>query len=64
MEAATIFTLARRHGIAAACVLGVTDVASPEGARRGTPQQIEEIGLRVGEIGYAGLKSRIEAPNI
>ena len=55
MEAATIFTLARRHGIAAACVLGVTDVATPEGARRGTPQQIEEIGLRVGEIGYAGL---------
>jgi uridine phosphorylase len=62
MEAATIFTLARRNGIAAACVLGVTDVAGPEGARRGSPQQIEQIGLHVGEIGYAGLKTRVDAP--
>ena len=62
MEAATIFTLAARHGIAAACVLGVTDLASPDGSQRATPQQIEEIGLRVGEIGYAGLKSRVDKP--
>ena len=32
MEAATVFQVAARRGVAAACVLGVTDVATDEGA--------------------------------
>jgi uridine phosphorylase len=58
METATIFALARRRGIAAASALGVTDVATAEGTLRATPEQIEEIGLRVGEAGYLSLESR------
>jgi DeoD family purine-nucleoside phosphorylase len=55
MEAATIFALAARRRVRAACVVGVTDVPAAAGARRASPGEIEEIGLRVGEAGYAGL---------
>lgn len=58
METATLFILSRRRGVAAACVLGVTDVAGPAGALRATPEQIEQIGLRVGEAGYAAVRTR------
>ena len=56
MEGATVLTVAARRGIAAACVLGVTDVPDGGGTtRRATPERIEEIGLRVGAAGYAAL---------
>jgi uridine phosphorylase len=55
MEAATILAVAARRGVEAACVLGVTDVPTVNGARRAEPEQIEEIGLRVGEAGYAAV---------
>jgi uridine phosphorylase len=56
MEAATIFTVARRRGILAACVLGVTDVPGPNGSiLRATPEDMDDIGLRVGNAGYAAL---------
>ena len=54
MEAATILQVAARHGVAAACVLGVTDVRD----RRMEPGAIEELGVRLGEAGYAALRSR------
>jgi uridine phosphorylase len=57
MEAATIFQVTARRGVAAACVLGVTDVASANGARRMSPDELEELGLRVGEAGYAAVRS-------
>ncbi len=57
METATLFAVARLRGVAAGCVVGVTDVASAGGARRATPEQIEQIGLLVGEAGYAALKA-------
>ena len=57
METATLFAVARLRGVAAACVVGVTDVPGAEGARRAGPEQIEEIGLRVGEAGYAALSA-------
>jgi uridine phosphorylase len=57
MEAATILQVAWRRGVQAACVLGVTDVPGPEGARRAGAEEIEAIGLRVGEAGYAALKT-------
>ena len=58
METATIFAVARRRGVSAACVLGVTDGVAAEGALRATREQIEEIGLQVGQAGYASLESR------
>ncbi len=54
MEAATILQVAARHGVPAACVLGVTDV---QGARM-KPDAIDELGVRVCEAGYAALRSR------
>jgi uridine phosphorylase len=52
MEAATILRIAARRGVEAACVLGVSDV----GGRRADGELLEEIGLRVGELGYAALE--------
>jgi uridine phosphorylase len=58
MEAATILQVAARRGVAAACVLGVSDVPAPDGPRRADAQQLDQIGLRVGEAGYAALTTR------
>ena len=73
MEAATILRVAARRGVAAACVVGVSDVAavaqatggargaamrSSNGARRMTQDELTELGLRVGEAGYAAVRSR------
>jgi uridine phosphorylase len=52
MEAATIFQIAARRGVEAACVLGVSDVPGLRADR----EQLEAIGLRVGELGYAALE--------
>jgi uridine phosphorylase len=57
MEAATVFQIAERRGVAAACVLGVSDMASTNGTRRMTQEELEELGLRVGEAGYAAVRS-------
>ena len=57
MEAATIFQIAARRGVAAACVLGVSDVASTNGARRMSQDELAELGLRIGEAGYAAVRS-------
>ena len=58
MEAATLFRLAEIRGVAAACVLGVSDVPGADGAVRAGPEQIEEIGLAVGRAGYEALRTR------
>jgi uridine phosphorylase len=55
MEAATILQVAVRRGVAAACVLAVSDVPGANGASRVDPERFEQIGLRVGEAGYAAL---------
>jgi uridine phosphorylase len=72
MEAATIFQIAARRGVAAACVLGVSDVvavaqaaggargaAMPfwNGARRMGQEELAELGVRIGEAGYAAVRS-------
>ena len=57
MEAATILQVAARHGVSAACVLGVSDVPSSNGAHRMSPDELEQLGVRVGEAGYAALRS-------
>jgi uridine phosphorylase len=56
MEAATIFLVAARRGVEAAWVLGVSDVVGEERGLRAEPEQLEAIGLRVGEVGYAAVE--------
>jgi purine-nucleoside phosphorylase len=58
MEAATILQVAARSGVAAACVLGVSDVAGDNGARRMSEEELVELGARIGEAGYAAVRSR------
>jgi uridine phosphorylase len=58
MEAATIFLVAALRGVEAACVLGVSDVVGDERGLRAEPEQLEAIGLRVGEVGYAAVQLR------
>jgi uridine phosphorylase len=57
MEAATIFQIAACRGVSAACVLGVSDVPSSNGSRRMGQDELEQLGVRVGEAGYAALRS-------
>jgi uridine phosphorylase len=52
MEAAAILQVAARRGVEAACVMGVT---AAHGSGPANPQQIEEIGLLLGRVGYAAL---------
>jgi uridine phosphorylase len=56
MEAAAIFKVAERRGVAAACVLGVSDVPGSNGARRVSTDELEAIGLRLGSAGYTALE--------
>jgi purine-nucleoside phosphorylase len=56
MESATLFQVALRHEVQAGCVLGVTYVPASGGAQRALPEQIEEVGLRLGAAGYAALR--------
>jgi uridine phosphorylase len=58
MEAATLFQVAARRGVAAACVLGVTDSPSSNGTRRMSADELHELGVRIGELGYAAVRSR------
>jgi uridine phosphorylase len=58
MEAATLFQIAARRGVSAACVLGVSDVPGTNGSRRMSQDDLETLGVRVGEAGYAALRSR------
>jgi DeoD family purine-nucleoside phosphorylase len=54
MEAAALFLVAARRGVSAACVVGVSDVAGA----RASAEQMEALGLRLGEVGYAAVESR------
>jgi uridine phosphorylase len=56
METATILQVAARRDVAAACVLGVSDVAGADGARRMADDEIAALGVRVGEAGYAAVR--------
>jgi purine-nucleoside phosphorylase len=58
METAAILRVADRHGVEAACVLGVAGVHDDEGRRRASAEQLQAIGLRVGEAGFAALEGR------
>ena len=57
MEAATILQVAALRGVAAACVLGVSDVQGSNGARRMSQEELAELGVRIGAAGYAAVRS-------
>jgi uridine phosphorylase len=57
MEAAAVLSVAARRGAAAACVLGVSDVPGPDGSRRLSDDELEELGLRLGRAGYAAVRN-------
>jgi uridine phosphorylase len=56
MEAAALFQLARLHGSAAGCVLGVTDLLRADDSRtRIGADELAALGVRLGEVGAAAL---------
>jgi uridine phosphorylase len=57
METAAILSVARRHGVAGACVLGVARRARPNGATRLDREELDALGLRLGETGWAAFRS-------
>jgi uridine phosphorylase len=56
MEAATVLQLGRRLGVAAACVLGVSDELAGGQRRRMDAEGLEALGLEVGRAGAAALR--------
>jgi DeoD family purine-nucleoside phosphorylase len=55
MEAATIFQVAARHGVAAACVCGVSDELAGDERRRIDQDGLERLGEAVGRAGAAAV---------
>jgi uridine phosphorylase len=56
MEAATLLAIAERRGVAAAVVLGVTDLLATGERERIAPGELESIGLALGEAGWEALR--------
>jgi uridine phosphorylase len=54
MEAATLFALAARRGVAAACLLGVSDLVGPP-RERIDDEGLAAVALRLGEVAAAAL---------
>ena len=57
METAAILRVAELHGVRAACILGVTDELT-EGRTRIGDQELEALGVRLGEVALAALRTR------
>jgi uridine phosphorylase len=55
MEAATLFRLAERRGVAAGCVLGVSDELASGGRERLDDEALERLGEAVGRAGASAL---------
>lgn len=55
MEAAALLAIARRRGVAAAVLLGVTDLLASGARERIAPEGVEPLGLALGEAGWATL---------
>jgi uridine phosphorylase len=58
LETAAVLGVAARHGVPAAAVLGVARRADLNGAGSLDGEQLEALGLRLGDAGYAALRSR------
>jgi DeoD family purine-nucleoside phosphorylase len=57
MEAATLFAVGARRGIAVGCVLAVTDLLSGGSRERISDEALVEAGERVGQAGAAALRA-------
>lgn len=55
MEAAALLAIAERRGVAAAVVLGVTDLLAAGERERIHRDEVERLGLALGEAGWAAL---------
>ena len=55
MEAAALFQIAERRGVAAACVLGVSDELAGGGRHRLDEEALERLGEAVGRAGASAL---------
>lgn len=63
MEAAAVFAAARRRGIRAACLLGVSDLTALAGGPRRVDQEgLVELGLRIGRAALAALAEEPAQP--
>ena len=58
MEAAAIFQVAANRGLRAGCLLGVSDLLGGAERRRVSSEELETLGLRLGEVALAALSSR------
>lgn len=58
MEAATLLALAGRHDVAAAVLLGVTDELAGEARRRIECEELEQLGIALGETAWAALAAQ------
>jgi uridine phosphorylase len=58
LDTAAVLAVAARHGVPAASVLGVVRGAGVNGAARLEGDDLEALGLRLGEVGFAALRSR------
>ncbi len=56
MEAATLLAIADRRDVAAAVVLGVTDLLATGDRQRIPSEDVEPLGLALGEAGWAALE--------
>ena len=54
-QAAAVLQVSARHGVAAACVLGVTGPAGDPARRLAGVDELELLGVRVGELGLRAL---------
>ena len=58
MEASAVLRVAELRGVRAACLLAVTDVPGPEGSLRVGREELEKLGVRLGEVAWAALLAR------
>jgi purine-nucleoside phosphorylase len=58
MEAATIFTLGRRLGVATACILAVSDTFENDERQRIGDQELADAAERMGSVAAAALKAQ------
>jgi DeoD family purine-nucleoside phosphorylase len=56
MEAATVLQAAGRHGVPAACLLGVSDLLADGRRERIGRGELDALGLRLGRTAYAALE--------
>jgi uridine phosphorylase len=56
MEGAAVLQVASTRGVAAACLVAVTDVPDAGRTRRIDPEALEAVGLRLGETAWSALR--------